>query len=247
MGLLAGKVAVVTGGASGIGKASALRLASEGAAVVVADIDGSAAEKVAAEIGGVAVTADVGNVDDWSRIVAAAEGLGGVDIAHLNAGVLCGESDIATLTDGAYRRIMGANVDGVIFGSRAVVPPMVAKGGGSIVVTASMAGLISFPPDPIYTMTKHAVVGFVRGMAPLVSAQGIRLNAVCPGIVDTPLLPREALAGLSAAGIPIIDADEVAAAVLSCIVEERLGQCLVVQAGQTPEPFEFARIEGLPV
>lgn len=243
---LQGKVAVVTGGASGIGKATAERLAAEGATVVVADLDRSGAERVAGDIGGTAVTADVGRANDWSHVVAAAESLGGLDIAFLNAGVTCGEADIAAVTDDAYRRIMGANVDGVVLGTRAVVPAMAARGGGHIVATASMAGLISFPPDPIYTMTKHAVVGFVRSLAPHLLGRGIHLNAVCPGIVDTPMLPDEVRPMLTAAGLALIDPAEIADAVVGCIAGGASGQCLVCQAGQSPEPFEFGRIPGLP-
>src|SRR5256885_17054938 len=86
------------------------------------------------------------------------------------------------------RRIMGPNVDGVVFGARALVPSMAARGGGAIVATASLAGLIAFSPDPIYTLTKHAVVGLVRALAPQLEPPGIPPNAVCPGLTDTPLV-----------------------------------------------------------
>src|SRR5271169_554932 len=198
MGALEGKVAVVTGGASGIGLASARLLTSEGATVVVVDANGDGAEAAAAELGGVAVRADVGNVDEWVGIVGAARRLGGLDIAYLNAGVTTGEEDITKLTDEQYRRIMSVNVDGIVFGTRAVVPELIARGGGAVVATSSLAGIVAFSGDPMYTLTKHAVVGFVRAVAPRLAQHDITINAICPGLVDTPLIDgeiRDSLAG----------------------------------------------------
>ena len=190
MGQLDGKVAVVTGGSSGIGLATVRRFKADGASVVVADL-------AEGPEGDAFVRADVSRPEDWPAVVAAAEKLGGLDVAYLNAGVTTGEPDITALTDEQYRRIMGANVDGVVFGARAVVAPMAARGGGAIVATASLAGLIAFPPDPVYTLTKHAVVGFVRSLAQQLEAKGITINAVCPGIVDTPLVGEPAKTALS--------------------------------------------------
>jgi NAD(P)-dependent dehydrogenase (short-subunit alcohol dehydrogenase family) len=238
MGMLEGKVAIVTGGGSGIGLATVRRLQGEGVKVLVADLaegpDGDAY-----------VRADVGSPTDWDTVVAAAEAsFGGVDLAYLNAGVVTGEADITALTDAQYRRIMGANVDGVVFGTRAVVPAMARRGGGAIVATSSLAGLISFPIDPIYTLTKHAVVGLVRSLAQQLETKGITINAVCPGIVDTPLVGDQAKAGLEAAGFPIIDPDEIAAAVLACMTGTGSGQAYVCQAGREPVPYEFRDVPG---
>ena len=237
MGVLEGRVAVVTGGASGIGLATVRLFESEGAQVVVADL-------AEGEAGARFVRADVSRPEDWSAVLAAADDLGGVDIAYLNAGVTTGEPDITALTDDQYRRIMGANVDGVVFGARAVVPAMAAKGGGAIVATASLAGLINFPLDPIYTLTKHAVVGLVRSLAQQLEPKGITINAVCPGIVDTPLLGEPAKTALSAAGFPLIAADQIAAAVLACVVGDGSGQAFVCQAGRDPVPYEFHDVPG---
>ncbi|HEX7443871.1 MAG TPA: SDR family NAD(P)-dependent oxidoreductase, partial [Acidimicrobiales bacterium] len=143
MGSLAGKVAVVTGGGSGIGLATATRLAAAGASVAVVDLDAAAAERVAGELDGLALQADVGRSDVWPGIVEAVTArFGGIDLAHLNAGVTTGEADITKVTDETYDRATGVNVDGVFYGVRAVVPAMAARGGGSIVATASLAGLI---------------------------------------------------------------------------------------------------------
>jgi NAD(P)-dependent dehydrogenase (short-subunit alcohol dehydrogenase family) len=237
MGQLDGKVAVVTGGSSGIGLATVRRFKADGALVVVADL-------TEGPEGDAFVRTDVSRPEDWPAVVAAAEKLGGVDVAYLNAGVTTGESDITALTDEQYRRIMGANVDGVVFGARAVVPPMAARGGGAIVATASLAGLIAFPPDPVYTLTKHAVVGFVRSLAQQLEAKGITINAVCPGIVDTPLVGEPAKTALSAAGFPIIPPEQIADAVFALATGGATGQAVVCQAGRDPVPYEFRDVPG---
>jgi NAD(P)-dependent dehydrogenase (short-subunit alcohol dehydrogenase family) len=241
---LNGKVAVVTGGASGIGLASARLLAEAGASVAVVDLDGAAAERVAGELGGLSIQADVGRSEAWPEIVAAVTAhFGGVDVAHLNAGVLTGEADITKLTDDVYRRIVGVNVDGVVFGIRALVPALSERGGGAIAVTASLAGLIGFSPDPVYCLTKHAVVGLVRSLVPQLADRKITLNAVCPSIVDTPLIDdsRELLVG---SGFPLIDVGAVSGAVFDCLVGEETGQALVIQAGREAIPFNFSRPPG---
>jgi NAD(P)-dependent dehydrogenase (short-subunit alcohol dehydrogenase family) len=244
MGQLEGKVAIITGGASGIGLATVQRFASEGASVVVVDRNADDGERVAKEVDGRFVVADVGDPDDWNTIVATAhDAFGGVDIAYLNAGVTTGESNIDVLTDDQYRRIMGANIDGVVFGARSVVPAIAARGGGALVATASLAGLISFPPDPIYTLTKHAVVGLVRSLAAQLQAKNITVNAICPGVVDTPLV-GEARTMLQQAGFPMIDPAEIAAAVLMCATGAASGQAYVCQAGAEPVAYEFRDVPG---
>jgi NAD(P)-dependent dehydrogenase (short-subunit alcohol dehydrogenase family) len=237
MAQLEGKVAVVTGGASGIGLAAVRRFREEGARVLVADLaEGPEADAF--------VRADVSRPSDWDGVVAAAEKLGGLDVAYLNAGVMTGEVDITALTDEQYRRIMGTNVDGVVYGTRAVVPVMAARGGGAIVATSSLAGLIGFAGDPIYTVTKHAVVGLVRSLAPQLEAKGITINAVCPGIVDTPMLGETAKTSLEAAGFPIIRPERIAAAVLAFAAGTATGQAWVCQAGRDPVQYEFRDVPG---
>jgi NAD(P)-dependent dehydrogenase (short-subunit alcohol dehydrogenase family) len=244
MGSLAGKVAVVTGGGSGIGRATATRLAGSGAAVAVVDLHGESAERVASEIGGLALQADVGRSDEWPGIVAAVTSrFGGVDLAHLNAGVTTGEADITAVTDEVYRRATGVNVDGVFFGVRAVVPAMAERGGGSIVATASLAGLIGFSPDPVYCLTKHAVVGLVRSLEPQLADKGITINAVCPSIVDTPLID-DMRTVLESSGFPLIDVESVSTAVVDLLAGEGTGQAMVIQAGREAIPFRFTRPPG---
>ncbi|CAN5510037.1 SDR family NAD(P)-dependent oxidoreductase [soil metagenome] len=240
---LNGKVALVTGGASGIGRATVARLAEEGAQVVVADVDETLGAEVAEAAGGRFARADVSSPGDWDALVASVrEHEGGLDLVHLNAGVATFESDIIAVTDEQYRRVLGVNVDGVVDGCRAVVPLLEERGGGAVVVTASIAGLAQFAADPVYTLTKHAVVGLVRALAPALEPRGISLNAICPGVVDTPLLGAEPKAMLETMGFPIIPPSAIADAVVRAVRGGRTGEAWVCQAGVDPVPFEFGLI-----
>ena len=238
-----GKTAIVTGGASGIGKAVVERLASEGASVIVADLDEAAGEKVAADAGGRFVRLDVSSADEWDAFLADVDAL---DIIHLNAGVTTQNGDLLSLTEAQYRRVMGANVDGVVYGARAAARSMAKTGGGAIVCTASVAGLIGFSPDPIYTLTKHAVVGFVRAMAQPLAAHGITINAVNPGIVETPLVGDQAIELLKAANVPLIPPSQIADGVVSAITSGRSGECWACTAQAGNAPHVFAEVNGLP-
>jgi NAD(P)-dependent dehydrogenase (short-subunit alcohol dehydrogenase family) len=251
VGAFDGKVGIVTGGASGIGLAAVRRLAEEGATVVVADVAEEAGRQAAVEVDGRFVAADVADPAAWARLVAeAVDELGGLDIAYLNAGVTTrplgsdADPDFAALTDENYRRIMSVNLDGVVFGVRAVVPAMRERGGGAIVATSSLAGLIAFPPDPIYTLTKHGVIGLVRSLGPQLEASGISINAVCPGIVDTPLVGAEAKEALREVGFPLIPPSQIAAAVVHAVTSGDTGQAYVCQPGRDPERFEFKQVPG---
>ena len=152
------------------------------------------------------------------------------------------ESDIDDVSDDAYRRIMRVNVDGVVFGLRALVP-VIERGGGDVVVTASLAGLTPMASDPIYAATKHFLVGFVRSVAPALDARGVRVNAVCPGIVDTPLI-GDGKARLEAAGFPLLQPQDVAEAVARALASGETGQAWVVQPGRDPEPYRFGGVPG---
>ena len=237
---LTGKIALVTGGASGIGKAVVERLASEGASVIVADLNESDGQKVAADVGGQFVKLDVSDADAWDALVADLDRL---DVVHLNAGVTTQNGDIKSLTEAQYRRVMGANVDGVVYGTRAVLRVM--PSGGAIVCTASIAGLIGFSPDPIYTLTKHAVVGFVRAMAQQLEPLGITINAVNPGIVETPLVGEEAAKFLREANIPMMEPSQIADAVVSAVSSGRTGECWVCTKQAGNAPHEFAPVTGI--
>ena len=212
--------------------------------MAVVDLNGEAADRVAATIGGFGVQADVGSPAAWPGIVETVTGrFGGIDLAHLNAGVMTGEADITALSDEAYRRIMSVNVDGVVYGLRALVPALAGRGGGAIVATASLAGLIGFSPDPIYCLTKHAVVGLVRSVVPQLAEHQITINAVCPSIVDTPMV-GESRELLETSGFPLIDPEAVADAVAERLAGEESGQCMVIQAGREALAYRFARPPG---
>jgi NAD(P)-dependent dehydrogenase (short-subunit alcohol dehydrogenase family) len=239
MGALEGRSALVTGGSSGIGLATTERFVREGAQVVVVDL-----KRPPDGLAELYIEADVGDPGSWEGIMEQAlHKLGGIDIAHLNAGVTTGEGDIGQLSDEQYRRVLHVNVDHVFFGARALVEHMRPRGGGSIVATASIAGLTGFAYDPIYTMSKHAVVGLVRSLGPALEAEGIKVNAVCPGITDTPMTAGESMQ-LRQAGFPLLEAAEIAEGVMLALTGGGTGLCIICQPGRQPEVYRFAGIPG---
>jgi NAD(P)-dependent dehydrogenase (short-subunit alcohol dehydrogenase family) len=212
--------ALVTGAASGIGAAAVTLLAADGARVVSLDL---------------ATGFDVGDSAAW-------ESLGPVEFAFLNAGVATGVEQVADLTDEAYRRALGANVDGVVFGVRRMAQVM--EEASAIVVTASLAGLMAMPLDPVYALTKHAVVGFVRAVAPQLAERGIRINALCPGFADTPIVADELRAWVAEQGLSLIPPERVAEAALVAARSEKTGEAWVVQPGREPLVYEFRGVPG---
>ncbi|MDP9386051.1 MAG: SDR family NAD(P)-dependent oxidoreductase [Actinomycetota bacterium] len=241
---LADKVALVTGGASGLGRATCRALAAEGAEIVVADVDEPGGEEAAREVGGHFVRTDVSVLEENLAAVAfAGERCGGLDLAFLNAGVAsgCGVGEDFHLA--LYRRAMGINLDGVVFGAHAVLPALRARGGGAVVATASLAGLTGVPMDPIYAANKHAVVGLTRSLGPGLAAEGIRFNAVCPGFAESALVApmREALID---AGFRILPAETVADTVVGLMRSEANGECWFVQPDREPGPFRFRGVPG---
>ena len=240
-GVLEGKVAVVTGGSSGIGLATAQRFIAEDAKVVIADVQ-APIDDVAARF----AKLDVGDSSAWDSFLdEVVETEGPLDVIHLNAGVTTGEGDITALTDAQYERVMRVNVDGVVYGARAAAQLMAASGGGAIVVTASIAGLIGFSPDPIYTLTKHGVVGLVRALGPALAPLGITVNAVNPGIVDTPLVPDEVKPMLEAGGMKLIPPSQIADGVVSAITSGRTGECWACLRDGGNNPWTFTELTGL--
>ncbi|WP_171109279.1 MULTISPECIES: SDR family NAD(P)-dependent oxidoreductase [unclassified Streptomyces] len=241
---LQGKVAIVTGAASGLGRATALALAKAGARVVAADLDARGGREVAEMIDGHFRACDVSDLEANRALVDFAEQqCGGVDIAFLNAGVVtgCGVGEDFDLA--RYRRAMGANLDGVVFGTHAVLPAMRARGGGAIVATASLAGLAAVPLDPLYGANKHAVVGLARSLGPALAPHNVRFNAVCPGFAESRIIDhlRDMLAEQE---LPIIPAEVVADTVLRIVTGDGTGECWFVQAGRDPEPFRFRHVPG---
>jgi NAD(P)-dependent dehydrogenase (short-subunit alcohol dehydrogenase family) len=181
-----GKTAIVTGAGSGIGEATAIRLAQEGAKVVGADISAERLEALQSEnpdLGFVTVVGDVASQDGVDAIVAAAGGR--VDALANVAGIMDAFLPAAEVDDDTWRRVFGVNVDGVMRLTRAVLPMMIEAGGGSIVNISSEAGLRASAAGVAYTASKHAVNGITKSVAVMYKGQGIRCNAVLPGAVQT--------------------------------------------------------------
>jgi NAD(P)-dependent dehydrogenase (short-subunit alcohol dehydrogenase family) len=214
------RTALVTGSAGGIGRAIVERLEREGADVQELDL----------------VTGfDVSDPTAWQSIDR-------VELACLNAGITTSTPSIIELNGDEYRRVVAVNVHGVVYGVRRLAREM--EDGDVIVVTASLAGLTGVESDPIYALTKHAVVGFVRSVAPQLAERGIRINAVCPGFADTPMVHGELRKSLEDADFPLLQPDDVAEAVVRAARSEGSGEAWIVQPGREPEPYRFRGIPG---
>jgi NAD(P)-dependent dehydrogenase (short-subunit alcohol dehydrogenase family) len=208
--------ALITGGRGGLGRAFAAALGAD-ADVTLLDLP----------------EFDVGDPAAWRALE------GAYDAAFLNAGVVTGEADPAALSDEQYRRATGANLDGVVYGVRECGARLMPDG-GSIVATASLAGLTATPLDPIYSLTKHAVIGFVRSCAPQLAARGIRINALCPGFTDTPIVPDE---HREAIDVPLMEPSFVAEAAMQALNDPGTGGAWVAQPNRVLQ-FRFPNIPG---
>jgi NAD(P)-dependent dehydrogenase (short-subunit alcohol dehydrogenase family) len=192
VGRVSGKACVVTGAGSGIGRASAVRLAEEGGSVLVADIAADPLAETVAEIeraGGVAVAhlTDVSQAAEVDGMVSACvERFGRIDVLVNNAGVNL-PGVLHEVSDDVIERTLGVNVRGPIYGCRAAIPHMLRQGGGSIINMSSVNGIVSEPFLAVYSASKGAIVMLSKGVALDYAKQGIRCNAVCPGWVDTPI------------------------------------------------------------
>ena len=239
-----GRRALVTGGASGFGAEVARQLVARGDSVVLCDVDEAGGAAVADELGATFLRCDVSDPDAVLATTRAAEqALGGLDLAFLNAGVStgCGVGDDFDVAK--YRRANGVNLDGVVFGVHAAIPALRRSGGGTIVATASMAGMTAASMDPVYCANKHAVVGLVRALGPVLEPDGIRINAFCPGFADTGIIAG-IKQDLQAGGIPVMPVETAGGAVLSMFKAPDTGQAFLLQAGRELMLYRFRGVPG---
>jgi NAD(P)-dependent dehydrogenase (short-subunit alcohol dehydrogenase family) len=241
---LNGKVALITGGSNGIGEGVARHVAGRGAHVVLADIDDERGAALAEELDGRFIHTDVSrSVDTQAAVDFAVESFGGLHLAHLNAGVTTACSMGDDFDPEAYSKAMGINLDGVVYGIAAARPAIIASGGGTIVATASMAGLVAVPFDPVYAANKHAVVGLVRSLGDLYASEGIKIHALCPSFAYTNII-KGSEQSLLDMGFPILDVSDVVDAVQRILDAETSGECWYVIAGRESEPFRFRHAPG---
>ena len=237
-------VALVTGGASGFGAEVARQLVRRGDSVVLCDVDEAGGQAVAEELGATFLRCDVSDFDQVVATTEAAEQVhDGLDLVFLNAGIStgCGIGEDFDLAK--YRRAMGVNLDGVVFGAHAAIPALQRRGGGAIVATASLAGLTGVPFDPVYGANKHAVVGLVRALGPALAPQGIRVNAFCPSFAETKIITNVRSA-LDRSGVPIIPVEVAGESVLRIFDSPETGQAWLLQAGREVMTYRFRGVPG---
>ncbi len=202
---LTGKVCLVTGAAGGIGAATSQRLASLGATVVGADVLDDAGGAVFDGLGPPHryVHLDVTDAAAWEQVIAGiVDDTGRLDVVHLNAGTMLRPRGVSIsgdpfsyMTPQRVRHVLAINVEGVAYGILATLDHLAARG-GDLILTASIAGLAAYPADPIYSVSKHAVVALVSNFAPLLADRGIRINAICPGGIETEMAPPDVKASV---------------------------------------------------
>jgi NAD(P)-dependent dehydrogenase (short-subunit alcohol dehydrogenase family) len=245
---LEGKVAIVTGGGSGIGRATSLAFASDGARVVVADVavkGGEETTRMIRDAGGEAifVKADVSNAEQVKAMVdKTIEVFGRLDCAANNAGISPAPISVSRCTEESWDSVIDINLKGVFLCMKFEVPRMLKGGGGSIVNTASMVGLVGDGGHPAYAASKHGVVGLTKTVAIMYGKAGIRVNAVCPGVIRTPMSEKSfsehpELKAMSIAMAPMdrfAEAEEVARAIVWLCTSEAsfiTGHALPVDGG----------------
>jgi NAD(P)-dependent dehydrogenase (short-subunit alcohol dehydrogenase family) len=219
--IVTNKVVVVTGGGNGIGRALCRRFAVEGAkAVVVADVDQAAAERVADDIAGTAIAADVSREDEVTALVARViDAYGVIDLFCSNAGIAVDGDEHTPAAD--WERCWEVNVMAHVWAARAVLPAMLARGGGYLLQTVSAAGLLTHPQSATYAVTKHASLAFAEWLSMTYGDRGIGVSALCPQGVRTGMLQRASAGGRTFLVDSALEPDQVAEAVVKGLAEER--------------------------
>ena len=230
---------LVTGGANGLGAGLVRHFAAAGHDVAFADLDADAGARLTEETGALFVLADVGVFsDNVAAVEQCVERFGGLDAVCLNAGV-AGQTTVGADFDAArYRRAMQVNLDGVVYGFNAALPAL--SGRGSVLITSSLAG-IAPALDVYYSAAKHALIGLTRSFAMRLHQDGVRVNAICPGFVDTRAIAtvREAL---TTHWLALADPAEIAAVAADILEAGETGQVWQVQAGRRAELMDFPRV-----
>ena len=189
--------------------------------------------------GGTYVHLDVSQPDEWRVLFGSMERL---DLLHLNAGIYdISLTDLTQISDERYRAYTGVNLDGVFFGLREAIP-LLERSNGSVLLTSSMAGLVPLPGNPLYAATKWALIGLMRSVHGELEERGIRINALCPGAVATPLMgenPRQVFDDL---GVPSFEPEVLAGTVVDIFASDRSGDAVLHRPPGDPEIFEFARL-----
>ena len=196
MGKFSGSTVLITGGATGLGAATAMQVAAGGGRVAILDVNEAQGRDTAAKAGGAFYSFDASRQEAWQGILDQVEqDLGPIGYAHLNAGIMTQPlqaplrpARLEHVLPSRFRAVMAVNVDGVFFGLQALIPRLIPTAGG-ITVTSSAAGLVPIHFDPVYAMTKHAVIGLVRSAALAYAEETIRINTICPGGFSSALLP----------------------------------------------------------
>lgn len=235
MDAFSGSTVLITGGAGGLGAATAMLAAAAGAKVAILDVDEAQGRDTAAKAGGMFYSIDASRHEAWPGVLNRVEkDLGPIRFAHLNAGIMTRPlqaplrpARLEDVSSSRFREVMAVNVEGVFFGLQALIPGVISRA-GAITVTSSAAGLVPIHFDPVYAATKHAVVGLVRSIALAYAGQSIRINTICPGGFSSALLPQ----GLKTA--ETMTPDDVAREVLDLLLNGQSGEVRVKLARDRP-------------